>query len=153
MVALLEILPVISRAAAWEWMQHRYLAAGPVCACGAAITGARPLDAWNNLRTVYCSSCGRRTVPTAGTPIAGTSWQPEEFLQLLLLRSVGQSAAQISAVLGKSTATVADMIDRHALWHGIADVPSESLVPTGIQRARAARGRGMGTQQGEGSRL
>ena len=144
MVAIEEILPAVARSAAWSWMRNRYLPAGPVCACGIAIRSDRALAAWEDLRTVYCHDCGRRSAPTTGTPIAATSWQPEEFVQLLLLRTAGRSHSQISAALGKSAKTISDMIDRLALWHGPADQSSASLAPTGIQRERAARGRGWG---------
>lgn len=146
MVRIEEILPAITRSGAWSWMQHRYLPDGPVCACGSKITGPRAIAAWHDLRIVYCP-CGRRTAATNGTPIAATSWQPEEFLQLIFLRATGQTISEISAVLGKSTATVADMLDRISLWHGTADHHPVMPLHTGIKRVRGAAGEGLGAPQ------
>ena len=117
MIAVEAILPVIHRSAAWDWMRRRYLPAGPVCGCGVAITGDRALAAWQDGRVVYCSACGKRSAATTGTPIQSTSWQPEEYLQLLVLLAAGRSADKIAAVLGKSAACVRDMVERIRLIH------------------------------------
>lgn len=104
---------VVTRAAAWAWMRHEYLPAGPVCpGCGAPITGGRALAAWEDLRSVYCCGCGRRSAATLSTPIYQTEWQPEEYLQLLALRTAGWRRPEIAAALGKSSGAVGDMLDR-----------------------------------------
>lgn len=108
-----ELLPAVIRSAAWSVMQQRFHPAGPACPnCGAAITGPRALTAWVDLRRVYCSGCGHKFQPTVGTPIHETSWQPEEFVQLLLLHQAGRRPAQIAAVLRKSVPCVRDMLER-----------------------------------------
>ncbi len=135
MVKAEEMLDAVARSAAWSWMQRRYLQSGPVCqACSAPITGARAVAAWHELRKVYCASCGKESRPTVGTPIYGTSWQPEEYVQLLLLDQAGRTSAQIAAALGKSAACVRDMIDRIHLHHQIASAPptdSQALTAQG----------------------
>ncbi len=113
MIKIEEILSIVSRPAAWSWMQGQYLQNGPICpACSAVITGPRALAAWHDLRRVYCAGCGHTFRPTAGTPLADTSWQPEEFVQLLFLISAERTAAQIGQALGKSPACIRDMIER-----------------------------------------
>lgn len=108
-----QLLGAVVRPAAWAWMQARYLQSGPVCpGCGAAITGPRALAAWHELRDVYCAGCGRSSSATVGTPIHTTSWQPEEYVQLLYLVSAGRSVVRIAASLGKSERCVRDMLDR-----------------------------------------
>ncbi len=121
MIQTEELLATVTRPAAWFWIQRRYLQAGPTCpACGESITGARALAAWNDLRRVYCASCGHTFRPTTGTPIADTSWQPEEFVQLLYLVGAGRQPGQIAPILGKSAACVRDMIERFRLHHAAA---------------------------------
>jgi len=121
MVKVEELLAAVVRPAAWSWMQGRYLQSGPICQeCSTPITGTRAVAAWHELRKVYCANCGKESRPTIGTPIYGTSWQPEEFVQLLLLDQAGRTSAQISAALGKSVACVRDMMDRIHLYHQIS---------------------------------
>jgi transposase-like protein len=108
-----DLLGVVGRSAAWQLLRHLYHPAGPVCpGCGSAIEGSRAVAAWSELRRVYCAGCGHKFQPTVGTPIHETSWQPEEFVQLLLLADAGRRPAQIAAVLGKSVPCVRDMLDR-----------------------------------------
>jgi transposase-like protein len=127
MVKIEEVLAAVVRPAAWSWMQHRYLQSGPTCpACAERIIGARALAAWHELRRVYCASCGRSFAPTAGTPISETSWQPEEFVQLLLLADAGRTPAQIGAALGKTSACIRDMIERVRLHHIVETAPTDS---------------------------
>lgn len=118
MIETEELLAVVTRLAAWEWMQRRYLQSGPVCpSCQSPITGARALAAWQDLRKVYCAGCGHTFRPTSGTPIHETSWQPEELVKLLLLVDAGRTAAQMASSLGKSSRCIRDMLERVRLWH------------------------------------
>jgi hypothetical protein len=127
-----QLLGMVVRPAAWAWMRERYLQSGPVCpGCGAAITGPRALSAWLDLRDVYCAGCGKSFAATVGTPIHGTSWQPEEFGQLLQLLGAGRTVARIAASLGKSERCVRDMIERLHLVGGVPALPVESASSTG----------------------
>ena len=120
MIETEEILDVVTRLAAWEWMQKKYLQSGPVCpACHARITGVRAVAAWGDLRKVYCAGCGHTFRPTSGTPIHETSWQPEEFVQLLLLVEAGRTTTQMAASLGKSAGCIRDMIERIRLSQAV----------------------------------
>jgi len=128
MVTLEQLLAAVVRPAAWSWMQRAYLPAGPVCpVCQAAITGARALAAWHDLRKVFCAGCGHTFRPTAGTPIHETSWQPEEYVQCMLLAAAERTPAQIAAAIGKSSACVRDMLERIRLRHPPCDSLLESF--------------------------
>lgn len=118
MIETEELLAVVTRLAAWEWLQSRYLQSGPICpSCQSPITGTRALAAWQDLRKVYCAGCGHTFRPTSGTPIHETSWQPEELVKLLLLVDAGRTTAQMAASLGKSAGCIRDMLERVRLWH------------------------------------
>jgi len=128
MIRIEELLDAVVRPAAWSWMQRRYLPAGPVCpSCSRTITGARALDAWNNLRKVYCAGCGHTFSAKAGTPIHETSWQPEEYVQCLCLAGAKRTPGQIAKAIGKSSACVRDMLERIRLRHPSCDSVLESL--------------------------
>lgn len=117
MIETEELLAVVTRLAAWEWMQRRYLQSGPVCpSCQSPITGTRALAAWQDLRKVYCAGCGHTFRPTSGTPIHETSWQPEELVKLLLLVEAGRTTAQMAASLSKSSGCIRDMLERIRIW-------------------------------------
>lgn len=118
MVTIEKALQVVVRSAAWLWMCREYLPAGPICpGCGAPIIGARAIAAFQECGQVYCAGCGKRFRATTGTPIHETSWQPEEYLQCLILHLAGKSPAAIGAHLGKSGHAVRDMIERIQLRH------------------------------------
>jgi len=118
MVTIETALQVVVRSAAWAWMCREYLPDGPVCpGCGAPITGARAFAAFQECGQVYCAGCGKRFRATTGTPIHETSWQPEEYLQCLILHLAGKSSAAIGAHLGKSGHAVRDMLERVQLRH------------------------------------
>jgi len=121
-----DLIAAVDRSAAWELLQRRFHPAGICCpSCGAAITGPRALDAWREMRRVYCSSCGHKFSATIGTPIHDTSWQPDDLVRMLLLADAGRSPARIAEVLGKSTACVRDMLDRVALVVGRSTQPDQ----------------------------
>jgi transposase-like protein len=131
MVTIEKALQVVVRSAAWEWMRNEYLPAGPVCpGCGTAITGARALLAFRDCGQVYCAGCGKRFRATFGTPIHETSWQPEEYLQCLILHLAGKSPSAIGAQLGKSGHAVRDMLERIRLRH---DPPRSRMSSPGMQ--------------------
>lgn len=138
------LLDIVTRGAAWGWIRRSYHPAGPVCpGCGSPITGARALAAWSDLRKVYCAGCGCQFRPTVGTPLHETSWQPEEYIQLLLLAAVGRKADQIAATLGKSGGCIRDMLDRVRLRHAAPSSCSAGPCQSGIQRESAAKGAGL----------
>lgn len=117
-VTMEKVLQVVVRSAAWEWMCREYLPDGPVCpGCGSAITGARAVAAFQDCGQVYCAGCGKRFRATTGTPIHETSWQPEEYVQFLILHLAGRSPAEIGSYLGKSGHAVRDMLERIQLRH------------------------------------
>jgi len=113
MVEIERVLQVVARGAAWAWMCREYLPAGPVCpGCGSPITGARAIAAFQDCGQVYCAGCGKRFRATTGTPIHETSWQPEEYVQCLILHLAGKGHAEIGTHLGKSGHAVRDMLER-----------------------------------------
>lgn len=142
-VEIENLLDVVTRGEAWGWIQRTYHPSGPFCpGCGSAITGPRALAAWSDLRKVYCAACGSQFRATVGTPLHETSWQPEEYIQLLLLAAVGRKADQIAAVLGKSAGCIRDMLERVRLRHADSTCPAGSC-QQGIQREGAAKGAGL----------
>lgn len=141
------LLDIVTRGAAWGWIQRAYHPAGPVCpGCGSPITGPRALAAWSNLRKVYCAACGCQFRPTVGTPLHETSWQPEEYIQLLLLAAAGRKADQIAATLGKSAGCIRDMIDRARVRHAVSPC-SAGPCQSGIKREGGAKGAGFEEDQ------
>ena len=139
------VLSVISAEAAWGWMIQEYLGGVPACPrCGVEITGRRALVTFWNCDRTWCSSCHTRINPAEGTPICDTSWTPIEYLQLLILTATTATPIQIAAHLGKSSASIRDMIERIALCHLTASLNLLLSAPisSGIQRGRAAEGGG-----------
>lgn len=113
-----QVLDVIDRASAWAWIRRQYLPGAVICpGCGATITGAKALAAFERLERTYCSEHRSSFHPMAAIPmLRGTEWEPEEFVKLLLLSGLGQHPAYIGKLLGKSSACVRDMLDRIAIW-------------------------------------
>ena len=107
------ILDIVSRPAAWRWIVQRYAPGGVVCpACGAPITGERALAAFEAMERTYCRACDRTFRPRSVTPLAGTAWEPEEFVRLLLLDCAHWKTTDIARQLGKSAGCVRDMLER-----------------------------------------
>jgi len=106
-----DCLAVIGREPAWSWIVGQFLPAGPSCpGCRAPIETGKALASFFQLRRTYCKECDRVFTPTAGSPIHETSWQPEEFLKLMILSLAGRTPVEIAQHLGKSAATVRDML-------------------------------------------
>jgi len=114
---LATVLDIIDRPAAWAWIRRQYLPNGVICpVCGAVVDGALALSSFEALKRTYCRAHGSAFRPLAAiAPLRGTEWAPEEFVKLLLLSGAGQGAGEISALLGKSSACVRDMLDRLAV--------------------------------------
>ena len=108
------LLDTITRAAAWAWIRREYISTGPVCPrCGSSITGPKALASFEAYaEKVYCSGCSREFRIKGITPLAGTEWEPEEFVRLLLLDKANVPLPIIATALGKSTRCIRDMIDR-----------------------------------------
>ena len=139
------VVLAVGAESAWAWMCRRYLGQAAVCGrCGSSITGVRALASFRACRRTFCSSCGTRFNPAEGTPISGTTWLPEQYVQLLILRSAGFSVREIAEELGKSESSTRDMIDRAQLLHGVNfNLLLSGSVSTGIKRAGAAEGAGL----------
>ena len=118
MVKIEHVLQVVVRSAAWDWMCREYLPDGPVRpGADPRSPGPAPSPSFQELRQVYCASCGKRFRATTGTPILETSWQPEEYVQCLILHLAGKSPAEIGTHLGKSGHAIRDMLERIQLRH------------------------------------
>lgn len=109
-----DLLNIIDRPSAWRWICRQYFPDGVKCPrCGAPITGKRALETFETGgEKVFCSACGRSFRTRAVTPMAGTEWEPEEFVKLLLMDHFGMSPAPIAPLLGKSARCVRDMLER-----------------------------------------
>jgi hypothetical protein len=68
-------------------------------------------------------------LPTAGTPLHDTCWQPEELVKLIILADAGRTVAEISKALGKGRESVKTMLERVELALLPDVVPSD----TGMQ--------------------
>jgi hypothetical protein len=111
------LLGSVNRSSAWGWMIASYLPAGPICPnCDSEISGMRALETFKTGGRVYCKLCSSSFVATHGTPIHGTSWQPEEFARLLMLHFFGRRPVDIADQLGKSAGSVRGMLDRYTLF-------------------------------------
>lgn len=121
------LLDIVDRPAAWRWIVRRYLPGGVVCpGCGAPITGEKALAAFDALERTYCRACAKTFRPRAVTPLAGTEWEPEEFVKLLLLAASGRRPADIARLFGKSAGCVRDMLERVDLLEAALAVPGVS---------------------------
>ena len=106
-----DCLDVIGRDSSWYWIVQRFIPQGPACpGCLAPITSEKALARFFALERTYCKKCGRVFRPSSGSPIHETSWQPEEFLKLMILASAGRSPVEIAQYLGKSASSVRDML-------------------------------------------
>jgi transposase-like protein len=106
-----DCLTVIGRDAAWIWIVEKFIATGPHCPwCKESVRTDRAISSFFELRRTWCKECERTFTPTVGTPIHETSWQPEEFLQFMILSLSGRSSVEIAQHLGKSASTVRDML-------------------------------------------
>ena len=131
-----DCLAVIGREPAWSWIIEKFLPAGPSCpGCRAPIGTEKALVSFFQLRRTYCKECDRVFTPTAGSPIHETSWQPEEFLKLMILSLAGRTPVEIAQHLGKSPATVRDMLAKVELLQvapsGTPDLSSGSPTAQG----------------------
>lgn len=108
-----EILDIIDRPAAWRWIVRRYFPDGVKCPnCGSPITGEKALAAFSCQERTYCRNCDKSFRPRALTPLAGTEWEPEEFVKLMALSVSGRRTVEIAETLGKSAGCVKGMIER-----------------------------------------
>jgi len=112
-----QVLDIIDRPQAWAWIRRAYLPDGVICpVCGATITGARALAAFDELERTWCTGHGGSfRAQAAIAPLRGTEWAPEEFVKFLLLSGAGMDSARIAPLLGKSAACVRDMAARVAV--------------------------------------
>jgi hypothetical protein len=140
-------LETIDRNSAWKRMARRYHPGGPICPkCSELITGTRALFAYSEMRNVYCRACQAEFSATAGTPIHATSWQPEQFVRLVILSEAGMAANDIAALVGKSTACVRDMLERLELACPSTAVPVQTRDKKGARR----EGAGLDIKNAEG---
>jgi len=104
-------IETIKRKDAWLKIAEYYLPHGPICPdCGQPVQSKKALDDYYAAKRVWCHVCKRQFNPLIGTPIADTSWKPEEFVHLVLLSMPHYSPAEIAQCLGKSLWAVREML-------------------------------------------
>jgi hypothetical protein len=102
--------------------------------------------AYSEMRLVYCSACRHKFRATEGTPIHGTSWQPEEFVRLVVLDGYGLIPTEIARAVGKSLSGVCDMLERLELACPSTAVPVQTRDKKGARR----EGAGLDIKNAEG---
>lgn len=125
-----DCLHIIGRLAAWGWIVERFTPGDLKCpACGSILESEKARMRFLNLERTYCKTCNRVILPTAGTPLRDTCWQPEELVKLVILADAGRTVAEIGKALGKGRESVKTMLDRVEL----ALLPDDASPDSGMQ--------------------
>jgi transposase-like protein len=113
MIQLEDALDAITKESAWKWIHQRYLPQGVTCpSCGSAISTEKALAAWWKQERTYCKACDSSFRAKSVTPLAGTEWEADEYVKLIILVGTGRRVSDIARILGKSHGAVKAMIDR-----------------------------------------
>ena len=129
-IKLEECLNLIGRLAAWGWIVARFVPGAVRCpTCGTELTSEKAVKRFLAMERTYCKACDRVVLPTAGTPLHDTCWQPEELVKLVILADAGRTVAEISKALGKGRESVKTMLERVEL----ALLPDGAPSDTGMQ--------------------
>lgn len=99
------------------WIFHKYHKNGfnfPCCG-KTLLVDVGLVSTWLSGDRLYCPSCKKTINPRLGTPLYGTHWSPDDFVKFLIMKELGRSTEEISAILGKTPRAVRDMAERTAL--------------------------------------
>jgi transposase-like protein len=100
-----------ARVCAW-WLVARLHPNGPACPHCSNSVHPDSLPRWRELRTLRCTSCGRKFSARTGTILHGANLAPTQIVLMALLLGLRQSNQTIAKLAGCSDETVRQWRER-----------------------------------------